>query len=228
MYMVHESCACLVSIQCNVYALSLNLVFVPRKSCCRSHLVEYGVFGVFSAEDPFCQLPYPLLVSSAAEAYRPFAEPHLFVLKTSQSILTLPSYLRPNYMPNIALFMQLSHSETDSREPLSPFLPPKCTSPYNESKHERGIECELCPNSICHPTRGMSTQKVLLGATGETGGPILNSFPESGVSVSCLLKFVNSQSYELRSGSCNPSPTFIRPHTLYSRTRQKRSEDPHR
>jgi hypothetical protein len=57
-----------------------------------------------------CHSHDPHLVSSVTEAYKPSPELHFLVFKTSQSILNLPSYLKPNYMLNTTLIMQLSFS----------------------------------------------------------------------------------------------------------------------
>jgi hypothetical protein len=50
----------------------------------------------------------PLLVSSAAEAYKPSAELHFLYFRHLNLYQLYPHILKPNYMPNTVLYMQLS------------------------------------------------------------------------------------------------------------------------
>jgi hypothetical protein len=52
----------------------------------------------------------PILVSPAAEAYKPSDEPHFLYLRHLNLHQLCPHILKPNYMPNTALFMHLSSS----------------------------------------------------------------------------------------------------------------------
>jgi hypothetical protein len=54
----------------------------------------------------------PLLVNSATEAYKSSAEPHFLYFRHLLNLHQLYLHiLKPNYMPNTALFMQLSEGK---------------------------------------------------------------------------------------------------------------------
>jgi hypothetical protein len=68
-------------------------------------LCRYGRVSCYTRDSP-------LLVSSAAEAYKPSAKPH-FLYFRHNLYQFYPHILKPSYMPNTALFMQLSGRGTE-------------------------------------------------------------------------------------------------------------------